>query len=301
MESGTRILFLALISIAFAAQHLPVVLIHGISANKDTLNHVKDLVEANIPGVYVRNLEIGDGKHHSWAWTLNKQVDFVCDELSKDPLLKDGFNLWAVSQGGLISRGYIERCNNPPVYNFVSWLAPQAGVYGVPEVTPDCLQYLHNSSFCHFLESIMDTFCYQSWVQGIASFPGYWVDPFKLDTYVQKSVYLADIDNLRPQKNETYRRNMLGLHRLLLVHSTKDKVIYPHESTMWATFAPKSRNVIRPLQETEMYQKDWIGLRTLAESGRLRVANSTIAHNDYVSATFDKEFLPLAIPILAAN
>jgi len=50
-------------------------------------------------------------------------------------------------------RGYLERCNKPPVKNFVAWLSPQMGVYGVPLVQrlPPVNDY--------FLGSILDTWC----------------------------------------------------------------------------------------------------------------------------------------------
>jgi hypothetical protein len=31
-------------------------------------------------------------------------------------------------------RGYLERCNQPKIKNFISWVSPQMGVYGVPNV-----------------------------------------------------------------------------------------------------------------------------------------------------------------------
>jgi hypothetical protein len=39
-------------------------------------------------------------------------------------------------KGGVLIRAYVERCNNPPVKNLVSYLGPQMGVYGVPRVRP---------------------------------------------------------------------------------------------------------------------------------------------------------------------
>lgn len=39
------------------------------------------------------------------------------------------FNAIGFSQGTLITRGYIERCNNPPVFNYIAWVGPQDGNY----------------------------------------------------------------------------------------------------------------------------------------------------------------------------
>jgi hypothetical protein len=48
-------------------------------------------------------------------------VLIVCDVI--DPI-----------QGAILMRGYLERCNQPKVKNFISWVSPQMGVYGVPNV-----------------------------------------------------------------------------------------------------------------------------------------------------------------------
>ncbi len=50
-------------------------------------------------------------------------------------------------KGGVLIRAYVERCNNPPVKNLVSYLGPQMGVYGVPRVRPP-MQPLSRVRWC---------------------------------------------------------------------------------------------------------------------------------------------------------
>ncbi len=45
----------------------------------------------------------------SLLMNMNQQVEEFAKAVRADPLLKNGFNLIAHSQGGLVSRGYIER------------------------------------------------------------------------------------------------------------------------------------------------------------------------------------------------
>ena len=112
----------------------------GIGNNIESVSHVKELLEQHLSGIYVHSAEIGNGKEDSIIWPMNRQVritsicglshrqiDYFCHSLASDPKLKDGFNLIGFSQGGLISRGFIERCNYPKVKNFISWVSPQAG------------------------------------------------------------------------------------------------------------------------------------------------------------------------------
>lgn len=93
------------------------------------------------------------------------------------------------SQGGLLSRGYIEMCNQPRVHTFVSWVSPQAGVYGVPTTTAKCLELLHNSSLCNLLLDGFGLVVYSDILQKSFSFSGYWKDPFQLDKYVLRNMY----------------------------------------------------------------------------------------------------------------
>jgi len=63
---------------------------------------------------------------------MNKEVDTFATKVKSDPKLAGGFNAIGFSQGNLIIRGYIERYNNPPVYNWVSIHGPNLGVSSIP-------------------------------------------------------------------------------------------------------------------------------------------------------------------------
>jgi palmitoyl-protein thioesterase len=87
-------------------------------------------------GIYVKNVEIGDGKFDSIWTTMDEQVASFCETLASDPLLRtaDSINMIGYSQGGLITRGYVQRCNDPPVHNLITWSSPHGGQFGVPYV-----------------------------------------------------------------------------------------------------------------------------------------------------------------------
>lgn len=59
---------------------------------------------------------------------INSQVDKLAAAIRADPNLKKGFNLIGHSQGGLLTRAYVERYNDPPVYNLLGWVPPNDGV-----------------------------------------------------------------------------------------------------------------------------------------------------------------------------
>lgn len=68
-----------------------------------SLGSFKAFLEDQIPGVYVNSLMIGDSiiddMENGYFMYPNKQVDYVCDTLSKDKKLQQGFNAIGFSQG----------------------------------------------------------------------------------------------------------------------------------------------------------------------------------------------------------
>ncbi len=61
-------------------------------------------------------------------------------QLASDPNLKDGFNAVGFSQGGQFLRAYVERCNNPPVHNLITFGGQHMGMSGAQSgYFPCCL------------------------------------------------------------------------------------------------------------------------------------------------------------------
>jgi palmitoyl-protein thioesterase len=149
------------------------------------------------------------------------QIDRLCEELAKDEILQSfpGINLIGFSQGGMIARGFLERCNDPPVINFISWVSPQGGQFGVPGFI--------NSTIERIIDDLVECCAYDRWLQEILSVAGYWrgskiqaveirssfadascvsLDPYQEAAFVNGSIFLADVDNLRPKKNHLYKQ-----------------------------------------------------------------------------------------------
>jgi len=295
MRFARPVLMLCMLLSSFLLQQAtsttPIVLMHGITDNTSRLAHVVSYLQQQLPGVYVHNAEIGDGKWDSIFWGVLHQVNALCSELKADPKLAGGFNLIGFSQGGIINRGYLELCNDPPVKNFVSWVSPQMGVYGVP-VLGD-YTYLNET-----LDEIADCCAYDPWAQDNLSFFGYWRDPYALPTYVDKCVYLSPLNNERSIKNPTYKQNVLSLKNFIMGYSLIDDILIPKETGWFGTYAANSTTVVVPLEQQTFYINDWIGLRTLSETGRLLRFTTTCAHNDYDTSCFDSYFTKYVLPFL---
>ena len=145
------------------------------------------------------------------------------------------------SAGGVVLRGYLERCNSPPVLNFISWVSPQAGQFGVPNQPEWSSSVAELFDCCVYDELLQESFSFANYWKGET--PLLWmltpvVDPFNLAAYSEYCTYLPDINNerlvtlcclmvtqsLRGTKNSTYKNNILNLQNFVALYSEVDEV-----------------------------------------------------------------------------
>jgi palmitoyl-protein thioesterase len=244
---------------------LPVVIWHGMGdscCNPLSMGRIKKLIQQHIPGLYVRSLEIGsnvvEDTENGFLMNVNKQVDMVCNKLKNDPKLSQGYNALGFSQGGQFLRAVAQRCPSPPMKTLVSFGGQHQGVYGFPKCPGP--EYL-----CNFLRKLLNLGAYVSLVQA-----EYWNDPLNHAEYKEKSIFLADINNEKATMHAEYKDNLIKLKNLVLVKFLKDTMVIPRESEWFGFYAPGQAKEIIPYNQTEIYQKDLIGLKTLDEQGKLK-------------------------------
>merc|ERR1712025_1538618 len=97
----------------------------------------------------------------------------------------------------------------------------------------------------------------------------YWHDPIHNDEYLEKSQFIADINNERAVKDETYKENLVKLENLVLVKNLDDTTVEPRETSHFEFYAPGQDKEILPLRESPLYLEDWIGLKQMDEAGKL--------------------------------
>jgi len=178
-------------------------------------------VQQALPGITIRNIEIGDGTLSAIFMNLNKQVDNFAAQMAADPALQNGFNVLGYSQGTLITRGFIQRVNHPQAYNWISLAGPNGGQFGLGSI-PEWL--------LRFLSPLIRQIPYSCLVQDTFCFAQYWKNPFNQKSYLRNSVFLADINNERDTKNPAYKANLLTLQNAVLMFSDDDNVIRPQAS-----------------------------------------------------------------------
>ena len=98
--------------------------------------------------------------------------------------------------------------------------------------------------------------------------------------YLEANIFLADINNERAIKNSTYKAHMKALNTYALCYSELDTIVIPRTSPWFQFYEIGSDTKVVDWNQTEAYSEDWIGLRTLQESGRLLRWSVPCSHAD---------------------
>ena len=273
--------------------YLPVVLVHGIMSDKYAMEPTVEYIQKYLPGVYIKNVQIGFGAYTSY-WNMYDQVRWLATELQKDVNLKKGCNIIAHSQGGLIGRYFVQRYNNPKVYNYISWGSPQQGVFGTPGTLDDRFFWLN------IAEQYSYKLLYSSFFQNFISFASYWHDPIHYDLYLKKCSFLPYANNEKEHADDKlFKNNICSLHNMVLVKSLADDIIEPIESCHFGFYKIGSLTEIEHLQESRLYKEDWLGLRTLDETNRLHLKLAYCTHTDFQED--EQNFVENTLPFLKIN
>jgi len=245
----------------------PVVLWHGMGDSAAGMTGIEDILKENIPDVYVHRIMIGGNLaidvESGFFRDTNRQVREVCEMMANDPELAEGYNAIGFSQGGQFLRAVAQRCPSPPMKTLVTFGAQHQGVYGFPNCPGEMV------FFCDIVRELLNYGAYVDFVQDFLVQAQYWHDPLHFDTYVEKSQFIAEINNEKSEKNASYAVNLSQLENFILVKHSDDSMVEPRESEHFEFYSPGQSDIILPLKESPIYLEDRIGLKALDEAGRL--------------------------------
>lgn len=263
----------------------PVVLWHGMGdscCNPLSMGSIKKTIEQQIPGVYVLSLEIGNSilqdTLNGFFMNVNKQVDMVCAELANDTRFSGGYHSVGFSQGGQFLRAVAQRCPSPPMRNFVSIGGQHQGVYGFPRCPS-------TTNICNTVRELLNYGAYVPFIQNSLVQAEYWHDPLNEQEYIDKSVFLADINNEKTI-NQQYKTNLLSLENMVLVKFNNDTMVVPPDSEWFGFYTPGQSVTIQQMNETDLYTQDKIGLQTLNNNGQLQFLSVNGDHLQFTTEWF---------------
>jgi palmitoyl-protein thioesterase len=236
--------------------NIPIVVLHGIASSAPKMNNFCEWLKIYF-NRHVFNIEIGNGEGNSIFMPLNMQLDILCKSIYNIDELQYGFDFIGMSQGGLLARGYLEKCNKYPVRTLINLVSPNGGV--IQDTTLDL---------------------YSIFYQEHLSISGYWRDPVKLEEYLVKCMYLPIVNNeIKTNLSLQYKERILSLNNYIVVWSPFDDIVNPPESAKFSFF-DEEYNII-PLEETKLYIEDLLGLRGLKESDRLHIFETNCSHVEH--------------------
>ena len=258
MNTKLLLFFFSLISISSCIY--PIALFHGIVDSckmKNTTTLVNDLKRDL--GVHVECIEIGNGFLDTVVKPIQSQVEEACEKIKSNPNFQGKFSILGISQGTLIGRYIIEKCDiKGQVMNYMSFDGPQMGIASIPKIT--C------GSFCEWLCNITAPLAYK--LKDNIAPCGYYKYKYDQKTYQETNTFLKMLNNENEEKDEEVYRRFSSLQKVKLIKSKEDTVITPRESS-WFEFYDKKGNYIVPLRESDFYINDNIGLRKLDEEGKV--------------------------------
>jgi palmitoyl-protein thioesterase len=280
---------------------LPLVIWHGLGDQHDAegLHSVGDLAKETNPGTFVYYIRIdddgGNDRTATFFGNLTLQLQKVCDDLSSHPILSTApaINGLGFSQGGQFLRGYVERCNNPPVHNLVTLGSQHNGI----------AQYQTCGAtdwFCKGWQALLRGNTWSNYVQSHLVPAQYYRSVNETtgeasEEYLEHSNFLADVNNEREEKNATYAKNLASLENLVMYMFEDDVTVIPKESGWFAQVNATSEEVTW-LKDRTIYKEDWIGLKKLDEKGGLRFDTMPGGHmtlgDEDMKTMFAKWFAP---------
>ncbi|XP_076440551.1 palmitoyl-protein thioesterase 1-like [Babylonia areolata] len=277
VEVGALVLFVLAFALT-SSQPVPLVMWHGMGdscCNPLSMGSVKKMIEEEVKDIYVRSLQIGNNivedTENGFLMNVNDQISLVCSKLKNDSKLASGYNAMGFSQGGQFLRAVAQRCPSPPMLNLISVGGQHQGVYGFPKCPGE------NETLCNIVRKLLNYGVYVSFVQDHLVQAEYWQDPLNEEEYVEKSVFLADINQER-KVNQNYKDNLLKLKNLVLVKFLQDTMVQPKESEWFGFYKPGQAEIVLPMNQTKLYTEDRLGLKELQASGRLHFLASDGDH-----------------------
>ncbi|KAF1808177.1 palmitoyl-protein thioesterase 1 precursor [Eremomyces bilateralis CBS 781.70] len=279
----------------------PLIVWHGLGDTFDSegLQSVAKLAAEVHPSTYVHVIRLGEDASADRTATfygdLNVQVQQVCDDLSQHPNISSApvVNALGFSQGGVFLRGLAERCG-PRIANLVTFGSPHNGIVDVrPCKSGDWL--------CEGAIALFRSNVWAGWVQGRVV-PAQYYRNFDDETgkpsseYLDRSNFLADINNERDTKNKGYARNLAGLRRFIMYMFEDDTVIIPKQSA-WFAEVNRATGDVTPLVERDIYRDDWLGLKAVDQRGGIvfRTVPGEHMHlsDDILEPAFKEYFGPI--------
>merc|ERR1719192_2585846 len=272
----------------------PIVMWHGMGdtcCNPLSLGRIQKVLENSIPGVYVHSLKFGknfdEDQLSGFLTPCNQQVEDACQMITSDEKLKDGYNAIGFSQGGQFLRAVAQRCPSPPMKNLISFGGQHQGVYGLPKC--DSIPLFH--WLCNLGREGVNAIIYEPFIQDHLVQAQYWHDPLDHQKYVEKSQFIAEINNEGPNPNATYADNLMKLEKMVLVMFSQDTMVEPRESSHFKYYKDGGSDSIVDFNDETVTMGLKDALKAMVDNGQIDYLESPGDHLQFTEEWFEKNII----------
>ena len=263
----------------YANYSLPVAIIHGFfdSCSNSFFTTLIKVLKYNVQD-YAVCLESGAGSD-SLSLSFEKQCEKTCEEINKYSQFEKDFSILSISQGGLIARYIIQKCQmKGKVKKLVSFGGPMMGTSQVPF----CL----GGVSCYIVNSLVDYFVYFKYFQNNIGPAGYFRTAAHEENFKDSDSFLVNLNNPSPEE----KKRFTDLDSLVLIGFEKDKMISPKETAEFGIFDENFN--VKYMNETEEY--NLIGLKELNDNNKIKIFYLKGGHIEF---DYD-DILKYAVPYL---
>ena len=244
---------------------LPVAVIHGLNedCSKSYFPTLIKLLKYN-----VQDFAVCLNKTEGLSLSFEEYCERTCEEIKSIPQFKNDFSILSISQGGLIARYIIQKCDmEGNVKKLVSFGGPMMGTSKVP--------FCIGGVSCFIINSLVDFYIYNDYYQKNSGLAGYYRSFAHIENFENSNSTLFKLNN--PSKKEVER--FKNLTSLVLIGFKNDRKISPKESAEFGAFDSNS-NIVT-MTETDEYKNDKFGLKTLNEEGKVKIFYLEGGHSNF--------------------
>jgi len=181
----------------------------------------------------------------------------------------DEINIVGISQGSLVSRSIIERCEGlPRVHTFFTYGGPHGGVSAYKKC---------DNAICNILNKAVGAIADFIITQYFVAPADYYREWWNLERYYNNSIFLPELNNelndpLKPwvtpaHKRKAQKERIVSLEHFAMLKWLNDTVVSPRESE-WFGHWDENKNLVE-MRDQNIYYDDLLGLKTLDEAGKL--------------------------------
>lgn len=245
----------------------PILLWHGMGDSYDStgMQRLITILQESYPNAPIHSIALEESnakdQQRGIMGDAMSDIQTVCEALKNSTEFNDGVHGIGMSQGGLFLRALASTCDIK-FNSLITFGSPHQGFSDLPTCDPDSWNYW----ICQRRNAALKAKMYSDYFQENIIQAQYFRDNLNYETYLEKSSFLKWVNNDLFKDLDIWD-NLTSLDKFVMVMFEKDETLVPKESAWFQEL--NSDGDLIPFEETESYQFDSIGLKTLQQEDKL--------------------------------